>query len=657
MKKEQTPLESKLLLGCCAAIVGLHFWAALQPSHLNWGVHFFAFYNPLVSLAALGCVVLVTLPSIRTRCIHLTEQFIVRLSRVPLIILFGIAAGILFAGGYYFASQLHLLGDGILLLRSLSLTEWGSNIISCFNNQPLMYWIARTSFSSHLIESPEYTYSLYAWIDRIGAIIFLGITFWFLRTLSVSLLEKILLGCFLFFGAGSQFFFGYIENYVLQYVITACFAITGWFALERKVSMFIPMACFVIMIGLHLGNLVFLPSPALLLLLYYKKYRVRTILIMCSLGVTGFLTIYFLGYLPSLLRHFTGESVDFLQPFSAVGGNFPYPMFSLYHLIDWLNLQFLVAPFGIIITLIVLMNSPNKERWNDTTAQFLLLTAGCGLLFTWIINTALGMARDWDLLSGFLVPLMVLNVYLIAQSPSSLFKRNTMFLVVVIMMFHWGAWIGVNANETRHLNRIRLLTNPSLLSLSAQLFCDETLANYFFDHKQYADAQMYYEHSISIDPNNRRIIGNIADVYRHLGEKEKYFHTLQRAAEMKSPDPGIYSNLGVEYATRKDTDKAIEFNERAVEMDSLQAKAHANLGLLYVTRKQFPLAQQHFIRAVNAGLQDPFLYKYAADLSLYISDFGNAVKYYDGYLRMRPNDTQARSSRERAVNELQHSRK
>ena len=49
------------------------------------------------------------------------------------------------------------------------MTDWGSNIMQSFNNQPLMYILFRSALNFHLIESPANTYDLYVWIDRAGA--------------------------------------------------------------------------------------------------------------------------------------------------------------------------------------------------------------------------------------------------------------------------------------------------------------------------------------------------------------------------------------------------------------------------------------------------------------------------------------------------------
>jgi len=464
-------------------------------------------------------------------------------------------------------------------------------------------------------------------------------------------LTKTLLGALFFAGAGTQFLFGYIENYVLQYVFTIIFVAGGWMALERRAPIALPIISVVALCGLHLGNIVFVPALFVLLLLYYPRARVKTTVASAILGVSGLAAIYFLGYLPALTKHFSAESVDFLHPFSVPGGNFGYAMFSVMHLLDWLNLNLLVAPFGLVIVIGVLAFAKDFDRRKPA---FLFLAAAtlCGMFFTWIVNSALGMARDWDLLSGFLAPLIVLDVYLLITADVVAKSRYAVVLIVTISLLHTASFIGVNADEERHLARLRLLGDPRLLSPTTLLFYDEVLANFFFDSGRYAEAKIYYEHSVGIDPDNPRIIGNLSDTYRKVGEKDNYFKTLQRAVEIKSTDPGIYSNLGVEYASRGDTNLAILYNEKAVALDPRQEKAHANLGLLYVSKKNFPVAKDHFVKAIALGMNDPVVVKYAAELSMFLGEYPEAVRYYDSYLRMKPNDAQARALRQKAAGEV-----
>jgi len=635
-----------IMLFICIAVVTLHIWGALYPSHENWGFHFFGFYHHLPALMLLIFLIIVFIPKIGDYFIRTFDRLLQPFRRLPLLINFILASGLLIGIIYFFGAKLHLLGDGAILLRSVPQGISGDEITLSFRNQPLMFWIYRVAMTFHPFEALPHSYTVYYTIDIVAALGFLALVFWSMQRLQRPFIEKVFLGCFLIFAAGSQFFFGYVENYVLQYVTTAAYVITGWFTLERRVSIIVPIVCFILMVSLHLGDLVFLPSLILIIILKWKKNKIPAFVFLTVIGILGSALMYYMGFnLIDMTRHLKSGTVDFLKPFSAGGGVYPYPMFSLDHLLDWFNMTMLIAPFGIFITFILIPTLPPDRRWKNPILLFLMLATACGIFFTWVINSALGLARDWDLFASFLVPLIIMPIYLLSQPIEFQRRRNIIFTIAVITLFHSAPWIGINSSAERHLKRMQILNSQKLLSKAAQMSYNESLANFFFDSGRYDDARIYYEHYMKIDSGNPRIIGNIADVFRKLGERDKYFYMLKRAVTINSLDPGIYSNLGVEYASRGDTTAAIEFNEKAVKMNPAMQKAHANLGILYSSKKNLALADLHFTTAINLGMREPLLFRYAGDAALSLNDYARAIQYYDIYLGTKPGDQKVRATR------------
>ncbi len=640
---------SQILTAVGALFILLHLWGAIDPSHDNWGFHLFAFYDASIGIVALLIGLLLLIPAAQAGLMTLAERPLRLLARLPVAVNALIMASISLGAAMSFPAKLHLLGDGAVLLRSINQSQWGADLISSFRNQPLMIWIFRSLMGFYSTGGAVKPYDVYYGIDLIASVIFVALLFWCIRLLERPLMEQVLLGCFLFAGAGTQFFFGYVENYVLQYIATALFAVTGWFAMEKKVSVIVPISCFALMAGLHLGNLIFFPGIFVLMYFTLRGSRVGPILGMAGLSTVIIGFMFAVGFNPKdFLRHVTSGSVDFLPPFSASGGNFAYAMFSSAHLWDWMNAGLLIAPFGLAIALTLAILHRNELDWKNPAFIFLLVSAGFGLIFTWIINSALGMARDWDLLASFFLPLMILDVYLLTRTPSLRPRRTVLALTAGLTLLHCAAWIGINASADRHLRRMKLLDSPRYMSLTTQIVYDEALANYFFDSGKYADARIYYERYLRIDNSNPRIQANIADVYRRVGEKEKYFEALKRAVVCKSRDPGVYLNLGVEYAGRHDTAEAIRYNEQAVAMDSTQRLAHANLGILYTNTRQYRRAEKHFSTAISLGLREPVVFRYAGDVCFVLEEYEKAVRYYETYLGFVPSDQKVRQSRDLA---------
>ena len=447
---------------------------------------------------------------------------------------------------------------------------------------------------------------------------------------------------------GYQFFFGYVENYVLQYVATIAYAITGWLALERRVHIAVPLVILAVLPGFNLGTLILLPCGLFLLFSRYKVKRMKALAILAGLAVAGGVVLLAVGVdFGRFLDKFTGKTVDFLPLFGKVDGNFPYAMFSGAHLLDWFNAYSLIVPFGLFIAVVLLFTFPKEERWKQPALNFLLILSACGLAFTWIVNSALGMARDWDMLSSYFIPLSVLDVYLLAKAPGLEPRRPVLVAVTLLSLVHLAGFIGVNADAERHLARMRSLGDERLLSKASRMWFDEALANFFYDDKRYPEAKIYYEDYMSIDSMNPRIVGNISDVYRKMGESDNYFRQLERGVKMGSPNPGMYSNLGVEFSARHDTAMAIYWNAKAVELDSLHPSGNANLGILYMGRKEYAKANFHFSRAISGGMREPKLYLYAAESAVLSKEYLTALKYYDIYISNVPTDQKNRQQRDR----------
>ncbi|MBA4313408.1 MAG: hypothetical protein C0417_12360 [Chlorobiaceae bacterium] len=647
------PKKSLYILISIFMLAALHVWAAIYPSHANWGFHFFSFYSLPVGIAALIIFFMFSIQPISNTVSNKFDIAVKKIARLPLPIAFIIIAGITYFFIFLFPAKLHLLGDGAVLLRSVPLGITGDQITLSFRNQPLMFWIYRTAMSLHPFEAAPNAHTVYYSIDIFAMLAYLALLFWFFRYVSQPLLEKIFLGGLILFGAGFQFFFGYIENYVLQYLATTAYVLTGWLALEKRVHIGIPIIFFVMMTALHLGSIVFIPSLFALIILSWKKKKADAILFLGIVSIAGIGALFLVGFNPiDMMKHLRSGSVDFLKPFEGGYGNFPYAMFSLVHFIDLGNAHLLLAPLGIILSTILIPALPKERRWKNPILLFFLITIGCGLFFTFVINSALGMARDWDLFSSFFVPLSILPVYLLIQQNQWKERRFIFLLIAIFLLMRTASYIGINSSEEKHLVRARMLNSEIFLSKAANMAYDESLANLFFDSQRYKDARIYYEHFMTIDSMNPRIIGNISDVYRKIGEREKYFYQLKRAAAAKSPDPGIYSNLGVEYATRGDTMKAIEYNERAIQLNNNSSRAHANLGILYSSRNDFVTADKHFRMAIDLGMNEPLLFLYAGDCAARLGDLKRALSNYDTYLLNNPRDERARTMREKVFEYL-----
>jgi Tfp pilus assembly protein PilF len=648
---------AKIIIFVSLTILLLHVWAAVSPSHYNWGFHFFAFYNSYFSIFILFLSSLILIPRVQTRVLNVLETSGRKIkNNLPIWTSFAVAVLALIVIAVLFPARLHLLGDGSLILREISGIRLGDELPATFNHQllaGLVIKFIKNIFETGQLQNPENVFRI---IDIFSGILFLGIIFYLLKFLKVSPAEKYLTGSLLFFTAGSQFFFGYVENYSLLFVVTTAYLATSWLKLERNLHIFIPLTLFGIMVGLHIGSIIFLPTIILLIYHNWKNARSQTIVILLVfiLASAATLLAYF-NRIEIILQRTIIESKWNFLPLYQSNAFFSNPILSSIHLVDWLNANFLFSPFALPLAAVLLVVGRKKIQWKDPILFFLLTATLLGLVFTFITFFALGMARDWDFMASFFLPLILLNLYLFTRYNNVVKSKNSLLVIVLLSFFHWIGWIGLNSDEVSSYERIKMLDNPNLLGFVPRLNYYETLGSYNWAQKNYTEANMYFERYIELDSTNPRILGNISAIYSKLNNKEKTFWALRRAADVNTPNPAIFINLGVAYSQRGDTATAMKMYKKALSMDSTRSKAYANLGSLLMRQNNFIEAANNFSKAIDYGLYDSLLFKETATVFFQLGEYKKAITYFDAYLSIVPTDERVRYIRNK-LNEVTNSR-
>ncbi len=632
-------LTLRILLIACIGVTLLHIWAAIQPSHYNWGVHYFAFYDFPISLIALIAAVLLFIGRVQSKLISGLAGLVRSVARFPVIFVIVILTCIWVAALMFFDERVHLLGDSSLIIRLTPNVPTIEDATANFRNQPLTYFLLRTFQSiiggGDVVEIVH----LYTVVDIAAGIVFLLMIIGFTHFLKISMLDKTLIAFLLIFHADTQFFFGYVENYVFLYVAIIAYLMSGWLAFERNIHVIVPCVCMAIMIGLHLGSVIFVPSLLPLFIPFWRKHRLRSAITIVVVCLASFVLLQFTGYDVGALQQRMLSAVDNdILPLATPPFGIPNGIFSGLHIIDWSNAVLHIAVLECIMIVVLLIALRKTIEWRSPLVLFLLMTSACGLLFTIVMNPALGMARDWDLFANFFVPLRFLLVYLIIRIIHEHHVRRVIMMIAGITFLHWAAWIGVNASEERHLRRAEMLTTPQLSGTFPKIYY-EHLGATFHQQKDYERSKRWYEAYFAVDSNNPRIIGNLAEAYSRIGDEEKKFAMLKRSTDLHNPNPGVYSNLAAEYRRRGDTTTAIQQLQKALALDSTYSIAHANLALIYNLKRIYPLAAHHATRAIKLGMTDPVLFRTAGYSYFMMNESPRALEYFNAYLTKVPNDT------------------
>jgi len=630
-----------ILYTFCFIFISLHVFGALYPSHYNWGTQSFAYYNPIFGIASILLCLLIFYFSQRQSWLNALELKVQRIYSIPKPFAYLGAAAILVFLILEFPTEGLLLGDSKIILLTTSKIPSSTEVSANFRNQPLVLVLLRTFQNILEHQGVSGLQEVYKWVDLLASLVFLGFVFLFARNLSVSPLEKIIAGLFLFAGGGTQLFFGYIENYAFLYSFTAGYVITGWLAFQKKIPVIIPVIILGIIIGLHLSALILLPTIIFFMIQTWRDNK-RMFFVITIIFVISIIVFFTLGgySLPKLfIRIRDAFRYDFLPLIKPVAW-IPYTILSPLHVLEWINLNFLVLPFGLIPALVLLITkAQRKKTLNSIGLYFLTSATGLALLFTFIINPALGMFRDWDMMSSFFVPLMILTVLLFSEKLNDKYRKPIFLFITVLSLLHTTFRIGINASEDRHLKRAEVMANPNIIGRFGQILYYDRLANIFWERRDYQKAKIWYERYIQLDSTNPRIISNLSDVYRKLNDNENTFRMLKRSVELGSKNPAVLSNLSIEYFNRNNLQNAIAIAESAIRINPNYPTAHANLGLIYTEINKPEKAIFHLERALYLGNNKPIILKNLGINYLSLKDYKNANKNFDYYLRMFPTDT------------------
>ncbi|MDI6765816.1 MAG: tetratricopeptide repeat protein [Bacteroidota bacterium] len=633
-------ITSRLLIAAYIIILLSWIVSTIYPSHYNWGFHLFAFYPDWYIILCLGLLLLFLLPSVRNHALKIFQRCIHWCSRRSILLIFLLLGGLFAITIYFFPSKLHLLGDGDIILQLTPKDPNIKDVSGNFRDQPLMYFIIRSTQFIIGGGSPVDVDFVYRIIDLISGIIYLALIFIFLHFQKIPKLEKALIGCLLFVGVKLQFFFGYVENYSILTLCITAYMISGWLVFKEQIHSIVPLSCFILMLSFHLGSFIFFPSLFVILYSVWERNK-RELAVSAAITIALGIVLYFFTDLN--INQIADRIVSVYHHELLPVFGWYYAIFSWLHFLDWINAHGLIMPFALIGSIIILLSKNNKPRLKDNLALFLIISTACGFAFTLVISPALGMARDWDLIATFFIPQGFLFIFFVIGYLSLPEARQIVLMIIVMLIIQNVTWIGINADENRHLRRAEMLTNPKLSGTIPKVYY-ESLAKIYWRKNDYTQSSRWYERYLTIDSSNPRILANLAEVYKRLGEHEKAFEVLKQSASA-SNDPGVLLNLGVEFLKRNDTTSAVNMFEGALNLDTTFAHAHANLAIIYHSRRLNNLVIHHATKAITYGLPEPAIYMLLGNAYSAIDDIDMAVKYYEMYLERKPNDTRIVSLR------------
>lgn len=616
-----------------AIFLGLHILPLFWRPDLLWGVDFLVYLPSSFQAAFVLLAVFLFIPAVRRRIrtymTALPGALWGRGRRVwitrSLMLLVACAAFVAFS------SVRHFLGDGYTVIDGLE-----SDTLKQPGRAPLSFTLVRMLHIAGRVywNSAETTYQILSYASGVFYLVFAFATS---ATLGKNALEKSIVLAFLLTTGYMQLFFGYVENYALYMPGLLLYLLMGLRTVAHRLPLYAPALLLGVLLALHQAFAAFAPS---LLYLAYRAHRHRqdilpawknaavTSAALCCVPASAalFLGLSGVGFEAYLSR--TG-SRDFLPLFADPGFDVQYRVFSLAHVLDFLNQQLLSAPAACMAFFLLRRGKPAEQQ------PFLIICAFVPLFFTFMANPYIGAFRDWDVMS---LPALPFTLWAASALLKSMRHRthlfHSAFLICGAAGLHCALWIGLNANigssEARFVNLLDGLKGGG--SLDGWL----TMGKFHERQGDNAAARQAFRRSIDADPTNPNRWLTVGAFCRETGQYTYAFEYYNKAVELVPDSPIPYMNLGAVHSDLGQFDKAIEYTRKAIALDPKLDTAHLNLGQMYRRVGQLAKAISALEKAAQLRPQDANIQENLANLYQDLGENEKAIHHFERANSLRP---------------------
>ncbi len=367
-----------------------------------------------------------------------------------------------------FPTRTHFLGDGYTTLGNLA------SLTGTFYKWTEKGIVVILSAIQSLLGKKDPSTALMAF--RIVSV-FSGVcTLWFFfliaELLAAERLIKTLVFSVLFLSSIILLFFGYVEDYPLIWTALSGFIYFSLKYIQSGNGLWVALFFFLSGLFIHLEMTIFLPAFLYLPLShgtgqdFFKNHKR---IFLCALGLV-IIGVAFI-FIWKIRTDIAFENI-FLSPYGTKAGWPGYGIFTFPHLLDLLNLSFLLSP---ALGLLIYWAYGTAKDFRKEEVLFYALMALGGMGFLLIIEPTLGLGRDWDLFSICGIGLTLFLLALVNYRNIITIER--LFLPLIIYLFAATApYLTIYLTESGALNRTKYLIN---LDKERALTSMILLANYY----------------------------------------------------------------------------------------------------------------------------------------------------------------------------------
>jgi len=547
-----------------------------------------------------------------------------------------------------FTAPTHFLGDGYPLLNNIA-SDTGTFIK--WSEQGVT-WILLGVQALIGPKNIENALTAFRIISVVSGIISIWMFFLIAETAGKDNLKRFLIFITLLFSSVALLFFGYVESYPILWIGFTAFLYFCLEYLKNGHGIWWALLFLLFSIFIHLQSLVLVPAFIYLLFCRGEGLKIFNRFKTMFIGLTiiiiaGAVSIFIYKYITDLYF----ENM-FLPLYS---GKPIYPVYSLIswpHLSDIANQLLLLSPLLPLLLIISVKYFTRVFRKKE--AIFLSLAAFGSLLFLFIIDPKLTLARDWDLFSNSACALTILSIILIHDSLVPAFKRLSVSILIVLIIFPLPYYL-TNLNEKRSIEYVEYMIDLDLEKSFSSIFIlnkyllkhgynekadslqvtynkypfsksrydwamseiqlghidkawiifRETLKDHFDQNYHIVLKDLYLNennYTRALDHVNKAIqLQSYADyLYGYRGEILLYLKRLDealddfhKAADLNNGNPDYPEGLAAIYFRKEMPDSGIFYTYKMLELDSTKAIGYYMLSQAHIKKREFQRARSY----------------------------------------------------------------
>jgi lipoprotein NlpI len=611
------------------------------PQYL-WGISFYHFFPVGIGWISTCLILAILIPGVGEYLYEKLAAFSVkikqpfdRLGQNLTFLLISLFSLPLF---WIFRTRLHLMGDGYFRIRDLPygrlhLQEWLDGFIHL-----VIYRIMTKLIPSW---TAELTYTA---VSILCGGVFVFVALKLSSFLGKNGFQKVLIFFFLFTLGSVQLFFGYVESYSILQVMLLVYL---WFSVRcftGKSGIYPVLLVLVISIGLHITSLIYIPSFLYLLISreakpvpsgfeeanpggklkgrspkekMKKKTPPLSPLVLLGLIAAAGVIIWWILRVASGLEE-KGKGMFFVPLRGTV--SYPFGMFSIGHILEYINQLLLLSPVGVSLLLFFLFfrikykSYRSSGKWEDKTINFLFIAVLFALVYLFVVNFTLGSA-DWDL----------------RCSPAPFFG-----LLGAMLFLKWGEKTSTGMHKTVHAT----VRSPQSTAVQPEASQKKRRISWEMKHTMQAWGMVFilfgFYHTVPwvlINSNNERAVDRymltqeydphpvdetnynlykVARILDFAGMSDRVGDLYRQATERNPYDTLSYFNLSAWYHKKDQYDSSLIWADTVLKLDPNYPKANWMVGNIYVKFEKYSEALPYLEKA----------FPYLADNVEFLYDLG-----------------------------------